>query len=141
MPEFQGAGGDHAADAAVAQAALDFAALAGKVAAAVAADGFGLAGRVRIGLLQIGEDQFGVQAGIGEDHRLQIVFQEFLGDAGGFVDVAAANAERAIHDRRIVEDESFLGGGRAVGVEHFDFRFEQARRRARRDWRWWPSSR
>jgi len=29
---------------------------------------------------------------------LQIVFQEFLRHARSFIDVAAANAERAIHD-------------------------------------------
>ena len=35
--------------------------------------------------------------------------------------------ERAIHHRRIVEDERFLGGGRAVGVENFHLCLDQSR--------------
>ena len=50
--QFQGAGGDHAANAPLAQAALDFAALAGQIAAAIAANRLSRAGPRRIGLLQ-----------------------------------------------------------------------------------------
>ncbi len=68
-----------------------------------------------------------MQARVGEDHGLQIVFQKFLGHARGFVDVAAADTQRAIHDGRIVENESFFRGGSAVRIEDFDFGFEKAR--------------
>ncbi len=77
---------------------------------------FRLAGRVRIGLLQIRQEQLGVQARIREHQRLQLVLQKFLRDARGFVDIAAANAQRAIHYRRIVENERLLRGRRAIGV-------------------------
>src|SRR6267143_1271881 len=50
-PQFQGAGGDYAADAAVAQAALDFTPLAGEISPAVAADGFRFSRKLRIRLL------------------------------------------------------------------------------------------
>jgi len=68
-----------------------------------------------------------LQARIGEDHGLQVVFQKLLGDAGRFVDIAAADAEGAIHYRRIVEDESFFSGRSAVGGLDFDLGFEEAR--------------
>ena len=45
--QFEGIGGNHAADAAFAQAALDLAAFAGQIAAAIAANGFGAARRAR----------------------------------------------------------------------------------------------
>ena len=67
-----------------------------------------------------------MQARIGEDHGLQIVFQEFLRHPRGFIDVAAADAEGAIDDGRVVKDEGFFRGGSAVGVEDFDFGFEKA---------------
>ena len=58
---------------------------------------------------------------------MQIAAHEFLRDARGFVDVAAADAKRAIDHRRIVENEGLLGCRRAIGIKHFDFGFEQAR--------------
>ena len=67
-----------------------------------------------------------MQARVGEDHGLQIVFQEFLGHTRRFIDVAAADAQGAIHNGRIVENESFLRGGRAVGIQDFDFGFKKA---------------
>src|SRR6266568_4247809 len=98
-----------------------------KVAAAVAADGFRFSRKLRIRLLQIGEKNFRVQARIGEDDGLQIVFQKFLRDARGFIDVAAANAQRAIHDGRVVKHEGFFRGWCAVRMEDFDFGFEKTR--------------
>ena len=94
-----------------------------------------------IGLLQIGEQDFGVQAAIGEDDGLQLSRQEFLGHARGFVEIAAADAEIAVDHRRIVEDEKFFGGGRAIFFDRCDFAFGQLRRQARRDSQSWPSSR
>ena len=105
---------------------FDFTAFVRQVAAAVAANGFWFSWKLRIRLLQIGEQDFGVQAGICEDHGLQITIQEFLRHARGFIDVAAADAQSAIDDGRIVEDEGLLRRGRAVGIQDFDFRFEKA---------------
>src|SRR5713226_2147416 len=123
--EFERAGGNHTANLSIAQAALDFAPFVRQVAPAVAANGFRFSGKLGMRLLQISQKDFGVQTRIGEDHRLQIAFQEFLRHARRFVDVTAADAQRAIHDRRIVENESFLRGGRAVRIEDFDLGFEK----------------
>ena len=81
-----------------------------------------------VGLLQVRQQQLGVQPRIGKDDRLQLVFQKFLRHARRFIDVAAANAQRAIYHRWIVEDESFLAGGRAITTENFHFRFKQVGR-------------
>src|ERR1700723_196600 len=53
------------------------------------------------------------------------MLQKFLRDARSLVDIAAADAQRLIHDGRIVEDKSLFTGGCAVGFEHFHFFFEQ----------------
>ena len=119
---------NHAANAAFAQAVLDFAALAGEIASAIAANGGRLSRRRRICLLQIGEQHFRVQARVGEHDGLQVALQEFLRDARRLVDIAAADSQKAIHDRRIVENEKFLSGGRAVFLDHLEIGFRQARR-------------
>ena len=54
------------------------------------------------------------------------MLQEFLRYAGGLVQVAATDAQRAIHHRRIVENESFLRGWCAVRIEDCDFGFEES---------------
>ncbi len=69
---------DDSADAALAQAALDLAALAGQIAAAIAANRLGLAGLRLIRLLQIREQNLGVQAAIREDDRLQLASEQSL---------------------------------------------------------------
>src|ERR1700674_590196 len=124
--ELERAGRDDTADFSIAEAAFDFAAFVRQVAATIAANGFWFSRQPGIRLLQISEENFRVQARIGEDHRLQIVFQEFLRGARRFIDVAAADAEGAIHDRRIVENECLLRGWSAVGIQDFDFGFEKA---------------
>ena len=124
--KFESAGRNHAANLSVAQAALDFATLVRQVAAAIAANRFLFSWELRISLLQIGEKNLRLQPRIGKDDGLQIALQKFLSDTRGFIDVAAANAQRAIHDRRIVKDKSFFGCGSAVRVENFDFGFEKA---------------
>ena len=58
---------------------------------------------------------------------MKVAAQKFLSHARGFVDVATANTQRTIHHRRIVKDESFLRGRRAVGIQHFHLGFEQPR--------------
>src|SRR5713226_1007478 len=124
--QFERARRNHTAYFSIAQASFDFAPFVRQVAATVAANGFRFSGELRIRLLQISQKDFGVQTRIGEDHRLQIAFQEFLRHARRFVYIAAADAQRAIHNRRIVENEGFLRGGRAVRIEDFDLGFEKA---------------
>src|SRR6266436_5854415 len=124
--KLEGARRNHAPDFSIAQAAFDFAAFVGQITSAVAANRFGFSWKLRIRLLQVGEKDFRLQARIGEDHGLQIAFQKFLGHAGGFIDVAAADAQGAVHDGRIVENESFFRGGRAIRIEDFDFGLKKA---------------
>src|SRR6267154_1791811 len=66
-----------------------------------------------------------MQARIRKDDGLQLVLQEFLRYTRGFIDVAAANAECAIYHRRIVEDEGFFGGRRAIAVQNFHICFQK----------------
>ena len=117
MPEFERVGGHHGADVAGAQAALNFAALAGQIAAAIAAHAFGGNAAVVAGVLQIGDQDFGGQAVVGEDQSLLVAVDEFERDAARLVDVAAADAELAVDHRRVVEDEVLFAGGRAVAVD------------------------
>ena len=123
--QFQRIRGDHAAHAPFAKAAFDFAPLSRQISAAIAANRFGFSGLRREGLLQIGEQDFGVQAAIGEDDRLQLAREKFLGHARGFVQVAAANAEIFIHHRRIVKDEKLFRRGRAIFLDGFHFGFRE----------------
>jgi len=124
--ELKGVGSDDAANFSFAQAALDGAAFAGKITAAIAANGGFLAGARGMSLLQIGEHQLSVQAGIGKHDRLQVVGQQFFGDATGFVDVTASNTEIAIDNGRIIEDKDFFGRGRAVLIEDLNIRLGEA---------------
>src|ERR1700691_2731413 len=63
---------------------------------------------------------------IGEDKCLQISFQELLGNARRFMDIAAADAEVAIHNRWIVEKEKLLSRWRAIFGDALKIRFRQA---------------
>src|SRR5438552_71802 len=124
--QLERAGRNNSADFSLAKAAFDFAALVRQVPAAIAANVFRFSRRLGICVLQIGEEDFRVQARIGEHHGLQISFQEFLRYSRGFVAVEAADAEGAIYDRRIVENESLLRGRRAIDIQDFDFGFQKA---------------
>ena len=68
--QLQRIGGDHGADLAVAQLALDLAALARQIAAAIAAHRVAGDRSALAGVFQIGEQDFGGQAVVGEDQRL-----------------------------------------------------------------------
>ena len=75
----------------------------------------------RIRLLQIGEQNLGMQSAIGKDNRLQLAGQHFFGDACRFIDIAAPNAEVSVDHRRVVENEKLLPGRRAILLDNFDF--------------------
>ena len=94
-----------ATNAPFAQSALDFPSLARQISATVTADRFRLPDLWRIRLLQIREQQFRVQAAIGEDNRLELSREKLLGHARCFIQIAPPDSEVAIHHRRIVEDE------------------------------------
>src|SRR5580700_2939119 len=69
--QFEGVGRDYAANAAVAQSTLDFTPLSRQISPAIAANRLGLAGLWSIGLLQISEQELGVQAAIGKHNGLK----------------------------------------------------------------------
>ena len=123
--EFERIGRDHGPDLAAAQAALDLPPLQRKIPAAIAFHYFRRAGRLRIILLQIREQHFGMQPAVGENNRLKPALQKLPGDAPRLIDIAAANAQKLVHDRRIVEDKIFFGRRRAVPVEHFHIGTDQ----------------
>ena len=71
MPELEGVGRDDAQDFPVPQAFLDLPPLDGQVAAAVAADQALVLDRLLDVLLEVGQQDLGDQAALGEDDRLQ----------------------------------------------------------------------
>src|SRR5947199_9440724 len=83
---------------------------------------------MRVRPLQASKKNFCVQTGICKNDRLQFVLQKLLCNSRRFVDVIAANAQRSINRRRIVEDKSFRCGRRAVGMEDCNLGFEEAQR-------------
>ena len=69
--EFERIGRDHSPDLSAAQTTLDLPPLQRKIAPAVASHDFRRSRRLRIILLQIGEQHFGMQPAVGENNRLQ----------------------------------------------------------------------
>ena len=114
--QLQGVGRHHGAYAAVAQPPLDLAALARQVAAAISAHRFGGDAAAVAGVLEIGHQDLGSQAVVGENQGLQPPLDEFQRHAAGLRDVAAADAELAVDHRRIVENEILLAPRRAVAL-------------------------
>ena len=106
--QFQRVRRNHAANAPVAQAALDLTPLIGQIAAAIADDGFL---RRRPGFdsrLQVAHENLGDQPAVGENDRRNVALQERRRDLLRLVDVRAPNAQLPIHDRRVVEEDVLL---------------------------------
>ena len=114
--ELERVGRDDAADHPFAQPAFDLATAQRQVAAAIAADLLGHARHVLEVLLEIGRQDLGRETALREDDDLQPAAEELAGHAARFGEVRAADAELAIHDRRIDEDEELLAArGAALG--------------------------
>ena len=73
-----------------------------------------------------------MQAAIGEDQRLQVALQEFLGHARTLADIPAPDAQIAVDDRRIVKNKELLARRRAIFVDGCEFGLRQARRQLAR---------
>ena len=80
----------------------------GKIAAAVAAHHADGKRAAVAGIAQIGHQDFRGQAVVGEDQRLLAALDELSAMRRRLVQIAAADAELAVHHRRIVEDEILL---------------------------------
>ena len=116
-PQLEGVRRDDAQDLALAQALLDLAPLEGQVAAAVAADQAFVLDRPLDVLLEVGEEDLGDQAALGEDDGLEAVPQEERGHPARFVDVGTPDAQGLVDDGRRVEDEVLLAPRGAVVVD------------------------
>ena len=101
----------------LAQPPLDLAPLERQVAAAVAAD-HALRARLRLErLLEVGHEHLGREARGREHDRLQPLAEERQRDVARRVERRAADAELAVHDRRVVDREVALAARRAALVD------------------------
>ena len=130
--ELQRIGRDDGADAAFAQALLDFAPPLRQVAAAIAANLLARARRPLEVIFQIRRQELGRQAALRKDNRLQAALEELAGDAAGLAQIRAPDAELLADDRRVDEEEELLASRRAV-LRHqlerlLDQRFSQLAR-------------
>ena len=115
--QLEGVRGDDAEHRALAQPALDLAALQGQIAAAVAADD-ALRSRPRLeGFFQIGHQDLGGQARGREHDGLHALGQERQGHVAGAVQGRLADAELPVHHRRVVDREVLLAPRRAASVD------------------------
>ena len=62
-----------------------------------------------------------MQSAVGEDDRLQLAREHLFCNASRFIDIAAPNAEIAVHHRRVVENENLLPGRGAILLDNLDF--------------------
>ena len=74
----------------------------------------GMPGHILEVFLQIGRQDLGRQPALREHDHLQVAAQELAGDPPRLGDVRAPDAELAIDDRRIDEDEKLLAARRAA---------------------------
>ena len=123
--QFQRIGGNHSADISRPQALLNLAALPGQIACAVAAHGIRRQPAVVAGVFQIGHQQFRREAVVGKHQGLLAVIDEFHGHAPGLIDITAADAQLAVHYRRVVPHENLLARGRAIAIHKFKRGFGQ----------------
>ena len=110
--ELERVGRDHAAHLPFAQALLDLAPAQRQIAAAVAAD---LLGHARHGLevlFQVGGENLGGQAALCEHDYLQVASQELPRHPPRLGQIRAADAEFAIHHRRVHEHDELLAARR-----------------------------
>ncbi len=74
---------------------------------------------------QVRQQYFHRQPSAGEDDRLHAGVDQVGGDALGFQQAGAAQAQLGIYQWRVVEDDVTLALGRAVSVDQCDRRLDQ----------------
>ena len=113
--QFERVGRDHGADVAVAQPAFDLRGAPAAGSRRGSRESHRRRQRPRVArVLQVGEQDLGSEPAVREDQRLLAALDELGRNAARLLEVAAADAELAVDDRRVVEDEVLLAGGRAV---------------------------
>ena len=128
--QFERIGRHHRAHGPFAQPFLDLPPADRQVAAAIAANPFGRAGRRLEVVLQIGRQDLGRQPALREDDQLQVALEEFRGDPARLAQVRAPDAELMVDDRRIDEDEELLAARRAALLDQLERTARSAARRA-----------
>src|SRR3984893_9078438 len=116
-PQLEGIRADHPTHRSVAQAMFDLTTLQWKVAATVAADRASLAESIGERLLQIAEQDLDLEAGAAEDDGLHAAAEKHLGDSLALQRGRAPDAELAVDDRRVVEEQPLGPAGCAVVVD------------------------
>ena len=117
--EFERVGRNHGPDLPAAQAALNLPSLQRQVSTAVPFHNLRRTGRLRIVLLQVRQEHFSMQPAVGEHDRLQPALQKLPGNTPRLIYIAAADAQKPVHDRRIVKHKIFFGRRRSVSGQHF----------------------
>src|SRR5207247_7926505 len=108
---------DDARDLAVAEPGLDLAPVEREVAGAVAAHAPRRVEARRKVLAQVAEHHLHLQAAAAEDDGLHAIANPRRGDAPGFEHRAAADAELAADEWRVVEDEASLSAWRSAAID------------------------
>jgi hypothetical protein len=124
--ELEGARRDDGADAAVAQALFDGAAMLGQVAAAIAGDTLRIAPLLGDVLFQMARQALDVEAAVGKDNRRHFGLRERRRDPPRRLHVAAPDAPRAVDDGRVVDVEDAPAARGAALRDRRDRGLEQA---------------
>src|SRR5262249_10190051 len=89
------------------------AALFRKISASIASGG-------RMIVFEIRKQDLGCKATVGEDQRLLSAIEQLLGDAACLHQIAATDAELAIHHGRVIEDDVFIAARGAVTLHQLE---------------------
>src|SRR6266849_1981314 len=123
--QFEGVCSHNSEDATVAQTTFNLAPFPRKIPSAVTANRFRLAGLRRIRLLQVRQQNFGVQSAVGEHNRLQLAGKNLFHHSCCFIDIAAPNPEISVDHWRVVEHEKLLARGCSVLFDYFDILLDE----------------
>ena len=135
--QLQGVGGHHRGHVPSPQPALDLAALGGQVAAAVAAHPvWGAQGT----LAQVAQDDLDRAARAAEDDGLDVRGQQVAGQAHALLERAPPDAQVAVDDRRVVDQEMPRPARRAILVDQRHSGASISRSASSTGWRWSPRS-
>ena len=118
--QLESIGADDACDIARAQARFNLASMQGKVSRAITANApVGVEPRCQV-LSQVAEHHLDLQPAAAEDDGLNAGADPWRGDASRLEHRAAADAQLAIEQRRVVEDQAALAARRAAAVDQRD---------------------
>src|ERR1051326_3919741 len=124
-PKFESIRSDHTQNTPVPQTTFDLTSFTRQIASTVAANWLRIPSLWRIGLLQVRQHDFCVQAGIRKNDGLKFSGKNFFGDSRRFIDIAAANPEISVDHRRVVEHEELLACRCSVVFNYLDLLLDE----------------